>query len=490
MNREPSTLNGPSLPVSRRQMLSKVGSGFGLLGLAGALEGAGRLAAAGTGESGTATAASGLHFPAKAKRVIFLCMNGGPSHLDTFDPKPALRKYAGQPPSDGLYLKNKGNGFLPSPFRFDRKGENGVPISELLPGIASCIEDICVLRSMHTNVPNHEPGLLMMHSGHLQPVRPSFGSWMLYGLGSENANLPGYVVLRPGPQIVVGPRLWSEGFLPAKFQGTSVLTTDMKVDKLIGNIKNPRTTPTAQREQLALLQALNRKHLTKRPGDEQLDAQIQAMELAFSMQTEAAEAFDISREPQRVRESYGKTKFSDSCLLARRLIERGVRCVQVYYVRDHSWAPFQPWDAHRDNDNMHRELCADADRATGALLSDLKLRGLLDDTLVLWGGEFGRTPYSELSEKKNKNKYGPGRDHHHSGFSMFLAGGGVRGGIGYGETDELGMNAVENPVHVHDLHATMLHLMGIDHEKLTYHYSGRDFRLTDVHGQVLHDIIA
>jgi hypothetical protein len=486
-DRMPPSHSPHHLPVSRRQLLATLGSGFGLLGLAGALQGAGKLnVPAGAGNT---AASNGLHFPAKAKRVIFLCMNGGPSHVDTFDPKPVLRKYAGKQPSDTLFLKNKGNGFLPSPFHFFRKGENGVPVSELLPGIGSCIDDICVLRSMHTDVPNHEPGLLMMHSGHLQPVRPSFGSWLLYGLGNENANLPGYVVLRPGPQIVVGPRLWSQGFLPAKFQGTSVLTTDMAVDKLIGNIKNPHVSPSDQREQLALLHALNRKHQKQRQNDQQLDAEIQAMELAFGMQTQAAEAFDISREPARVREAYGKTDFSNSCLLARRLVERGVRCVQVYYVRDHSWAPFQPWDAHRDNDNMHRELCADADRATAALLSDLKLRGLLDDTLVVWGGEFGRTPYSELSEKKKKG-YGPGRDHHHSGFSMFLAGGGVRGGIGYGETDELGMNAVENPVHVHDLHATMLHLMGIDHEKLTYHYSGRDFRLTDVHGHVLHDIIA
>src|SRR6185369_12627490 len=305
---------------------------------------------------------------------------------------------------------------------------------------------------------------------------------LLYGLGSENQNLPGYVVLRPSPKIVVGPALWSNGFLPAEYQATSVITADMQVDKLIANIKNPKLTDLQQREQIDLLNQLNRLHFEQRNRDSELDGQIKAMETAFHMQREAMQPFDNSREPESVRRAYGDTTFARSCLLARRLVEDGVRFVTVYYTSDKD---NQPWDTHSNHDERHRKLCADGDQAGAALISDLKARGMLDDTLVIWGGEFGRTPYAENREKEKV-----GRDHHHTAFSMLLAGGGVKGGMVYGTTDELGMKVVENPVHVHDLHATILHLLGIDHERLTYNYAGRDFRLTDVHGRVVREIIA
>jgi hypothetical protein len=347
--------------------------------------------------------------------------------------------------------------------------------------LARCADDLCVIRSMHTDVPNHEPGLLLMNSGNQQPIRPSMGSWVSYGLGTENENLPAFVVLatrRP----VVGPALWSNSFLPTAFQGMSVDTSEMQINKLVTNLHHPSLDRATQRQQLDLLAELNRLHLSQRPRDSALEAQIQAMETAFHMQAEAAEAFDIGREPDALREAYGKSNFGQSCLLARRLCEHGVRFVQVYYLsKDNN----QPWDTHSNNDDGHRKLCKDADQATTALLTDLKQRGLLEDTLVIWGGEFGRTPYAEIQEKAKH-----GRDHHHTGFSMFLAGGGVKGGLTYGATDELGMHAVENRVHVHDLHATILYLLGLDHQRLTYHYSGRDFRLTDVHGRVVHDIFA
>jgi hypothetical protein len=358
-------------------------------------------------------------------------------------------------------------------------------MSELFPHLARCADDVCVIRSMHTDTPNHEPGLLLMHSGNQQPVRPSLGSWVSYGLGTENESLPAYVALCPGLPVV-GPQLWSSAFLPAEHQGTSVNTNDLEVEKLIANIRHPRLNREEQRKQLDLLAKLNRLHADLRGGDDPLEAQIRAMELAFAMQREASEAFDVSREPEPIRDLYGRTIFGQSCLLARRLVERGVRFVQVYYIDNKDK---QPWDTHAQNNKRHRELCADGDRATAALLSDLKQRGLLEDTLVIWGGEFGRTPYAQ-NDKDNKDPAKAGRDHHHTAFSMLLAGGGVRGGLTYGASDELGMNAVENRVHVHDLHATVLHLLGIDHTRLTYHYSGRDFRLTDVHGRVVQEIIA
>jgi len=460
--------------LTRRAALHRMGAGFGALGLAGAISDT-QLASA---------ERTRPHFAPRAKRVIFLFMNGGPSHVDTFDPKPALAKFEGTVPDEQAARKKASSGYMPSPFRFDRHGESGVVMSELFPRLARHADDLCVVRSMHTDQPNHEPGLLIMHSGNPQPIRPSIGSWISYGLGSENRNLPSYIALTAG-RPVVGPRLWSNGFLPGEHQATAVDTSDMTVDKLIANLNHPRLTRSQQRDQLDLIGALNRLHLEQRQREEKLEAQIRAMEMAYAMQAEASDVFDVSREPESVRERYGDSTFGQSCLLARRLSEAGVRFVQVYYVDQKNK---QPWDSHNRNDERHRTLCADSDRATAALLRDLKERGLLEDTLVVWGGEFGRTPYSQLGKDKDKTK--AGRDHHHTGFSMLLAGGGVRGGTTWGATDEFGMHAVENRVHVHDLHATILHQLGIDHESLTYRYSGRDFRLTDVHGKVVNGILA
>ena len=453
--------------ISRRTALERMCAGFGMVGLSGLL---GR------------AAADGAHHRPRAKRVIQLFMNGGPSHVDTFDPKPALRKRAGQAPTGKLYRKDKGDGFMPSPLRFHKSGRSGVEVSETLPNIARVIDDCCVIRSMRTDVPNHEPGLLMMHTGNIQPVRPSMGSWILYGLGTENENLPGYVVLRPSPNIVVGPALWSSSFLPAQVQATTVMTSDMRLEKLMPYVRNPDLGPAEQGRQIDLLGRLNRLHLRERSGDPALEAEIRAMETAFRMQREAATAFDVESEPVHVRKRYGESTFARSCLLARRLAESGVRFVTVYYTDKGN----QPWDTHQDHDNRHRKLCADSDRATAALIADLKDRGMLDDTLVIWGGEFGRTPYAE----KRKGKSKAGRDHHHTAFSVLLAGGGVKGGTTYGASDELGMNVAEDPVHVHDLHATILHLLGLDHKRLTFRSSGRDFRLTDVHGEVVTGILA
>jgi hypothetical protein len=458
--------------LSRRQMLRRMCGGFGAVGLSALLGPQALLAAA---------KSSGPHFRPRAKRVIFLFMNGGPSHLDTFDPKPALNKLEGQQPSGDLYKKNKGTGFMPSPFAFRKAGQSGIDVCETLPHLARVIDDCCIIRSMRTDVPNHEPALLQMHTGNIQPIRPSIGSWLLYGLGTENQNLPGYVVLRPTPKIVVGPALWSNSFLPAANQATSVVTADMQVEKLLANIRNPSLTFDQQRGQLDLLARLNGLHAQQRNGDSELEAQIGAMETAFQMQKQAMTTFDIEREPQHVRTMYGDTPFARSCLLARRLVERGVRFVTVYYVNSNN----QPWDTHSDHNEGHRKLCRDGDQASAALISDLKSRGMLDDTLVIWGGEFGRTPYAE-----NREKQKAGRDHHHTAFSMLLAGGGVKSGTVYGASDEVGMHVAENPVHVHDFHATILYLLGLDHEKLTYRYAGRDFRLTDVHGRVVDDIIA
>ena len=470
------TLKAISAGISRRSMLERTAAGFGMLGLAGM-----------TGVQASSTSQvelpqGNLPIKPRAKRVIFLFMNGGPSHVDTFDPKPALAKYEGTQPTGDLYKKPKSSGFMPSPFKFTQHGQSGLPVSESLPNLAKVIDECCILRSLQTDVPNHEPALLQMHTGNIQPIRPAFGSWLLYGLGSENENLPGYVVLRPSPNIVVGPALWSNSFLPAKYQATSILTSELKVEKLIRHIRNPRYSLKEQREQLDLVGTLNQKHMEARAGDSELEAQIRSMETAYRMQMQAFDTLDLEKEPAHTREMYGKSTFAQSCLMARRLVESGVRCVTVYYTNKGN----QPWDTHANHNASHTKLCADSDKATAALIQDLKQRGLLEDTLVIWGGEFGRTPYSEQRDGTDKPA---GRDHHHTAFSMLLAGGGVKGGMAYGNSDELGMVATENPMHVHDFHATILHLMGLDHEQLTYRYSGRDFRLTDVSGSVCHDIM-
>ena len=371
---------------------------------------------------------------------------------------------------------------MPSPLKFNNCGGSGLQISESLPNLSKIADDLCVIRSMHCDVPNHEPALLQMHTGVLQPTRPSIGAWTLYGLGSENENLPGYVVLRPSPKTVVGPALWSSGFLPAHFQASSVVTKDMSLEKLLANIRSPGSAKSEQRHQLDLLSKINHSHKLNRGGDAELESHIKTMETAYRMQIEATDAFDISKETKKTKENYGKSTFAQSCLLARRLAERGVRFTTVYYTKDSS---NQPWDTHENHYASHAKLCADADKAASALISDLKVRGLLDDTLVVFGGEFGRTPYAQKHDKKK-----PGRDHHHTAFSMMLAGAGLKGGFAYGKSDDFGMNVIENPVHVHDLHATILHLLGLDHENLTYRYAGRDFRLTDVYGRVVHELMS
>ncbi|MEZ6127582.1 MAG: DUF1501 domain-containing protein [Planctomycetaceae bacterium] len=459
---------------SRRRMLQTAGTGFGWLAAQGLLH----------AQNAGSEKVSGTHFAPKAKRVIFLMMNGAPSHVDTFDPKPALKKHEGEAPSAEFDRKSNAAGYMPSPFRFRAHGDSGVVMSELLPKLGRIADDLCVIRSMHTNEPNHEPGLLIMQSGHQQPTRPCLGSWASYGLGTENENLPTFVAISPG-RPVVGPQLWSSGFLPAEHQGMAVDTNELAIDKLLANINNPAMSVSQQQDQLNLLQFLNKRHAANRQHENALEAHIRSMEMAFRMQSEASEAFDVNREPAHVRSAYGDSVFANSCLMARRLVERGVRFVQVFYVTK---SGKQPWDTHSNNNSQHEKLCADSDKASAALISDLKQRGLLDDTLVIWGGEFGRTPFAQKDKSGDPRK--AGRDHHNTGFSMFLAGGGVKGGLMYGATDEFGMNAIENRVHVHDLHATILHLMGIDHTKLTYRYSGRDYRLTDVHGNVVNGILA
>jgi len=336
-----------------------------------------------------------------------------------------------------------------------------------------------VIRSMTTGTPNHEPGLLLMNTGNTQPLRPSMGSWLTYALGSENRNLPGFIVLCPG-KPVVGPYLWTSGFLPGVHQGTHINNKGLADKdggdpaKLIANLRNAHLTAAQQRRQLDLIQAMNRLHAQQREHDDQLEARIASLEMAYRMQGESREAFDIGAESQATREAYGEGEFAGACLLARRLVERGVRVVQLYYGDN------QPWDDHKDITN-HRKHAQKSDQPIAALLRDLKSRGLWDDTLVVWGGEFGRTPTSEGDK---------GRDHHPLGFTMWLAGGGVKAGYVHGATDEFGFAAVDKPMNTFDLHATILHLMGLDHEALTFRYSGRDMRLTDVHGRVVRELLA
>lgn len=446
--------------ITRRAMIERLGGGLGMLGLAPLLSEAAPLA--------------GQVAP-RAKRVIHLFMNGGPFQGDFFDPKPLLAKHAGTRPKEvELRTERATAGLLASPYKFEPRGASGIPISELLPKLSTCADDLCILRSLHSDNPNHGPALYQMNNGSITPRRPSMGSWFLYGLGTENQNLPGYVVLCPGRPVRFA-ELWSSSFLPAEFQGTYINHSDLAPDKMVPNLRNQTLTSDAQRQQLDLMQALNREHLAERGADSLLEARIKSLESAYRMQAEGAEAFDLAREPKSVRESYGAGHFANSCLLARRLAERGVRFTQVYYGNG------QPWDTHNKHHEQVKQLAQSIDQPIAALLTDLKQRGMLDETLVVWGGEFGRTPTSEN---------GDGRDHNHYGFSMFMAGGGVRGGMTYGETDDFGFRAVHNKVHVHDLHATILHLLGIDHEKLTYRYSGRDYRLTDVSGRVLKEIVA
>ena len=447
--------------INRRAALARMGAGMGTLGLFNSLQ-----------------AATGMapHFASRAKRVIHLFMNGGPFGPDFLDPKPALKKFQGQRPAGtDLRTERPTGGLLDAPFKYARHGQSGLEVSELLPHTAKFADDLCVLRSVHTNNPNHGPALLLMNNGTMTPKVPSMGAWMSYGLGTENANLPAYIVLCPGRPVRFSI-LWNSAFLPSQHQGVYINHSKIAPKEMIPWLRNAKLDPAAQRRQLDLMQALNREHLAQQgTPDPALEGRIAAMETAYRMQFAATDAFDIAKEPERVREAYGKGHFANGCLLARRLSERGVRFIQVYYGNG------QPWDTHRNHNKTTPNLAKNIDQPMAALLGDLKERGLLDDTLIVWGGEFGRTPVSEN---------GTGRDHNPHGFMMWLAGGGVKGGMTYGESDDFGFKATQNRMHIHDLHATLLHLLGIDHERLTYRHAGRDFRLTDVHGHVAKEILA
>lgn len=447
---------------SRRDALARMGGGLGMLGLASTLN--------------AAQDPGAVHFLPKAKRVIHLFMNGGPFGPDFLDPKPALTKYNGQrPPGADLRTERPTGGLMASPYAYKQHGQSGLPVSELLPKLAAYADDLCVLRSCHTDNPNHGPALLLMNNGTMTERVPSMGSWMSYGLGNENQNLPSYVVLCPGRPVRFSI-LWSSAFLPAQHQGVYINHSQLEPGQMIPWLTNKRLPRSQQRRQLDLIQELNQSHLAARGGaDASLNGRIQSMETAFRMQSAATDAFDLNLEPQPVRELYGTSHFSNGCLMARRLVERGVRFVQVYYGNG------QPWDTHSNHDASTRRLAADIDRPIAALLGDLKQRGMLEDTLVVWGGEFGRTPVSEN---------GNGRDHNPHGFLMWMAGGGVKGGMSYGESDDFGFRAAHKRMHIHDIHATILHLLGVDHERLTYRYAGRDYRLTDVHGRVPQAILA
>ena len=473
-------------PVTRREALCRIGGGFGMMAFAGLVGESLGAAGLSPNQAGDRRA---LDHPARAKRVIFLFMNGGLSQVDSFDPKPMLAKYHGQPlPGGEVATERKTGTLLKSPFSFKKYGEAGIEVSEIFPHVGGCVDDICFVRSVYTDIPNHEPSMLMMNTGHTQVGRPSLGSWLTYGLGTDNRNLPGYVVLCPDVPTTVGPPLWNSAFLPAVQQGTFISSKVERADQIIGKdfdpkkliqfIHNKEFAPPEQRREIDLLEKLDRLRQAGQPRDPQLEAAISSMEVAYRMQTEAPEVFDIRKESKATLELYGTGSTARGCLMAVRLAERGVRMVQVYYAKG------DPWDHHADIQE-HRRNAKDSDQPFAAVIKDLKSRGLFKDTLVVCGSEFGRTPVVETGGGAQN-----GRDHNPFGFTVWLAGGGIKGGMTYGATDDFGFKAIDKPVHVHDLHATILHLMGIDHTKLTYRFSGRDFRLTDVAGKVIHDIIA
>src|SRR3954468_6578339 len=462
-------------PISRRSMLRRLGAGLGSLGLAGVLAESGALASPGSPMLPRAP-----HFAAKAKRIIQLFMPGGPSHVDTFDYKPDIEKYAGQRPKevDLRSLRNTKGGLLKSPFGFQQYGQSGKWVSDLFPHVGGCVDDICFVHSMFTDIPEHAGGIMMMNLGHLQPTRPSMGSWLVYGLGTESQDLPGFVSMCPRPEPRGGMPNWGNAFLPGEYGGCHVNLGKMTPDSILRDL-NPRLPRAEQRRQVDLLAELNRLDLQRHEREAGLEASIGAMEMAFRMQLAVPDAFDTSKESASTLELYGPGDFAKGCLIARRLSERGVRVVQLSLSID---GYDIPWDTgHNDIPGGHKALADACDRGIAALLKDLKQRGLLDETLVLWGGEFGRAPTSEGVK---------GRDHNHYGYTVWMAGGGVKPGLSYGATDNFGLRATESRTHVHDLHATVLHLVGLDHEKLTYRYSGRDYRLTDVSGNVMTGIIS
>ncbi len=507
-------------PVTRREALRKVGNGFGMMAFAGMLGESLTKAGAVTLPDGNMGVAK-LDHPQRVKRVIFLFMNGGLSTIDAFDPKPMLDKYDGQPlPGGGIKTERRTGELMKSPYTFKKYGQCGMDVSDLWPHLSEVVDDICWVRSVFTEIPNHEPSCLMMNTGANQAGRPSMGAWMTYGLGTENQNLPGYVVLCPDVPTTVGPPLWSNGFLPGITQGTFIANkveaigpdgmpiTDPEPEmdapkemdkdgkekpkkvviekgfdpkKVLGFVNNTKFSMPEQRRELDLLQKLEKIRSADAGADPQVEGVIKSMEVAYRMQTEAPEVFDVRKESQATLDMYGPGNVARGALMAVRLAERGVRMTQVYYSKG------DPWDAHGDI-FAHKVNAKNSDQAFAAVIKDLKGRGLWKDTLVVCGSEFGRTPVREVGGGGGMVKRG--RDHNPFGFTMWLAGGAVKGGKIYGATDDFGFKAIDKPVHVHDIHATILHLMGIDHTKLTYRFSGRDFRLTDVEGNVLHDLIA
>ncbi len=451
--------------LTRRQWLARFGMGMGTVGL-GALLGEEARAAADLNP----LAPKNPHFPAKAKRVIHIFAQGAPSHIDTWDPKPSLTK------NDGKSISG-GNGVaFGSPFKFTPQGRSGIEFSEVFPGLAKHADEMAVVRSLHTDIPAHEVATVFMNTGSLRLAKPSLGAWTLYGLGSENQNMPGFISLRPGGGPPGGVQNYQAAFLPGVFQGSSINTQAASVEQMIENIRNNYLVPKEQRRQLDLVHQLNAIHSQNLQKDAQLEARIESFEMAYKMQTAATDAFDISKEPEAMRSLYGSSTQGKQLLIARRLVERGVRFVQV-------WA--NGWDHHNNLAVRLRQKAGEIDGPAAALLTDLKQRGLLENTLVIWGGEFGR----KSTRDKNGND-APGRDHNSRAFSHWLAGGGVKGGTVWGATDEFGGSAVKDKVHIHDYHATLLALLGFDHEKLTYRYNGRDFRLTDNFGKVVKGIIA
>ena len=469
--------------LTRRNFLTRCGMGMGAMSLAALFgESSLLLPQAHAAASVNPLSPKAPPFPGKAKRVVHFFLNGGPSHVDSFDSKPSLEKYAGKPlPGEYIKTERKTGAAFPSPFKFKKCGQSGIEVSALFPKIGECVDDIAVIRSMKAELPNHEPSLMLMNCGDAVQSRPSLGSWITYGLGTENLNLPGFIVMCPRGYPIKETDNWQSGFLPGVYQGTYIDSQHTQIEKLIENIRNNNTSIKGQRAQLDLLHRLNEDHQHARQGDARLEARIQSFELAFRMQMEAADAFDITSEPQSIRDLYGPGVHGRQTLIARRLLERGVRCIQLWHGAS------QPWDSHEGIEKAHGNLAKEIDQPAAALIKDLKQRGMLEDTLIIFGGEFGRTPTVELNDAGTAKA---GRDHNPYGFTVWLAGGGIKGGTVHGATDEFGFKAVENVVHVHDLHATILHQLGFDHEKFTYRYAGRDFRLTDVYGKVVKEILA
>jgi hypothetical protein len=478
--------NNSPLGMNRRKMLNAAGGGFGMLGLAGLLSQEGMLTSAeGAVASHNPLSPKPSHFPGKAKNVIFLFMYGGPSHIDLFDYKPALKKYAGKNTKDlGIArlgeARSRGK-IMPSPFKLKQHGQSGQWVADKLPHIAGVIDEFTVLKSVYAESTNHGPALFQMNTGFTRVGFPSVGSWVTYGLGTENQDMPGFLVMydyRGGP--IGGPQNWGSGFLPSTFQATPVRSQGTP----ILNLKLPKGLARGQqRSQLDLMKQLNRQHAAKHAGEGDLLGRINSFELAYRMQTAAPELLDLSGETQATKRLYGIEKgkktsyFGSQCLMARRLVEKGVRFVQLYSGGAHGDAN---WDAHGNLAGNHIKHCYDTDQPIAGLVQDLKQRGMLDDTLIVWGGEFGRTPHAT----------GRGRDHHPYGFTMLMAGGGIKRGFSYGETDEIGYHATIDRASVHDVHATILNQLGMDHKKLTYRHNGRDFRLTDTGGDVITKIIA